>query len=208
MKNILFALMIGALMYNCSFIETYRHQEEIREQFDSVNNALIKSDQKIIKGKEGEIDDLIRQIENNQGKSAKAMTLLIAACKVKAKSDSLTTFINSLKDTIELRGKDDADLNVGTKLLAEGPDGTQLKKKMGDYKHDIEDLMKKYPLISSIPINIDPPTPGTDEKLSWEKAYFNMVPKVAVLTILNKFKNDVKSTEVMCVERLSKEDMK
>ena len=36
-------------------------------------------------------------------------------------------------------------------------------------------------------------------------AFFHMVPKVAALTILNKFKNDVKSTQSMCMDRLAKE---
>ena len=54
-------------------------------------------------------------------------------------------------------------------------------------------------------INTDPPKSKEAEKLSWQMAYFHMVPQVAALTILNKFDNDVKNTEAICLDRLAKE---
>ena len=74
-----------------------------------------------------------------------------------------------------------------------------------DYKEDITLLMKEYPLPRPIPIDVSPPPSEPGQKISWENAYFRMVPKVAAVTILNKLKYDVTNTEVMCIERLSKE---
>ena len=57
-----------------------------------------------------------------------------------------------------------------------------------------------------MPIDVTPPkSKESGEKLSWQMAYFHMVPEVAALTILNKFDNDVKNTEAMCLDRLAKE---
>jgi gliding motility-associated protein GldM len=82
-----------------------------------------------------------------------------------------------------------------------------LRQKLEAYKKDVSDLMGKYAKdMGAIPIDVTPPqTKESGEKLSWQMAYFHMVPEVAALTILNKFDNDVKNTEAMCMDRLAKE---
>jgi hypothetical protein len=203
MKNILFAMAIGALLYGCSYIQTYQKQEEIKQAFNSVNNSLAR--QAISAGADRKMDSLIIQLENNPDKSLKAIAILHVLYQVKSKSDILIVFINGLQTKLEANATGDADLDVTTKQLAEGPDGKLLKKMLTEYKSDMDTLMKPYPLPSAIPIDVSPPGSEAGEELPWEKAFFHMVPKVAAMTILNKFKNDVINTEVMCIERLSKE---
>jgi hypothetical protein len=204
MKNILFAILIGSLLSACSYYQRYQQREEARESLDSLNQSINRSQRTNNRSGDQKTDSLLRKM----GNSPKIKALVRTIPEIEAKSDTLIAFINRLQKNLEANATSDADLDVSTKLLAEGPDGRLLKKMLEDYKSDMDTLMKPYPLSSDIPIDIDPPTSGTDEKMTWEKAYFHKVPKVAAMAILSKFKSDVRHTEIMCIERLSKEELK
>ena len=194
MINMMYLVLTALLALNVS--------AEILNAFKTVNGSIDNSnamiDTKIEKVKKG----LAAEAKNQPEKVAELMRILT---EVQSKSADVTKYIKGLEGELN-KAEGDADLEVGTRLLAEGKDGDLLRVKLEAFKTDVTKSMSKYPLPSAIPVDVSPPKgEGGGEKMSWQMAYFHMVPKIAALTILNKFKNDVKNTEAMCTDRLAKE---
>ncbi len=110
--------------------------------------------------------------------------------------------------TDELKAQKDYDIT--TRLLVDGPKGdgngigAELKTKLEKYKEDMialveddpdTDVNEKEEFIKSISINIDDEAWQRKKKKSWSHFNFSHMPLQAVLPILSKFQNDVKSTE-------------
>ena len=194
MINMMYLVLTALLALNVS--------AEILNAFKTVNGSITRSND-MIDTKNEKVVKLLKAEEKNQPE--KVAELLGIVKQIQEKSAEVTKYIKGLDAELN-KAEGDADLEVGTRLLAEGKDGDKLKKVLEDYKNDVGKLMTKYPLPSAIPVDVTPPPPGEGgDKLEWRMAYFHMVPKVAALTILNKFKNDVKNTEAMCMDRLAKE---
>ena len=193
MINMMYLVLTALLALNVS--------AEILNAFKTVDGSIISSN-KMLAEKTQKVRSLLEK--ERESDPEKVAELLGLADKVKAQADNVCRYIDSLEGkfrTVE----SDADLETSTRLLAEGKDGNTLKDTLLGLSKKVKAIMSPYPLDAAIPINVDAPKNEEGEKLSWQMAYFHMVPKVATLTILNKFKNDVKSTESMCLDRLAKE---
>ena len=194
MINMMYLVLTALLAMNVS--------AEILNAFKTVNNSITSSNTMLTE-KDVKVINALKAEHKNQPE--KVDTLLAVVAKIQAKSSDLNKYIEGLETQVG-GGKGDDDLEVGTRILAEGKDGDLLRAKLEQYKKDVVDLMGRYTLPSAVPIDVTPPkTKESGEKLSWQMAYFHMVPEVAALTILNKFDNDVKTTEAMCLDRLAKE---
>jgi len=194
MINMMYLVLTALLALNVS-AEILNAFKTVNGSIDNSNAMIDTKNEKVKKGLEAEkknqpekVEELLKILNDVQGKSAE-----------------ITKYIKGLEGELN-KAEGDADLEVGTRLLAEGKDGDLLRVKLEGFKKDVATAMTKYPLPSAIPIDVSPPKgEGGGEKMSWQMAYFHMVPKIAALTILNKFKNDVKNTEAMCMDRLAKE---
>jgi gliding motility-associated protein GldM len=194
MINMMYLVLTALLALNVS--------AEILNAFKTVNGSITRSND-MIDAKNAKVKQLLDAEKKNQPEKVAELEGLVA--QVQGKSTEVVAYIDGLKKQLE-KAESDADLEVGTRLLAEGPDGRTLKTKLESFRDDIGKIMTKYPLPSAIPVDVTPPPPGEGgAKLEWQMAFFHMVPKVAALTILNKFENDVKNTEAMCMDRLAKE---
>jgi len=194
MINMMYLVLTALLALNVS--------AEILNAFRTVNGSIMRSNE-TLEDKTRRVTALLEKEKDTDPE--KVAMLLNIASQVKAKSSVVSAYIDTLEAGIN-KAEGDADLEVGTRLLAEGKAGDELRVKLGNYTADISKLMDSFPLPTKIPVDTTPPPPGEGgQKMSWQMAYFHMVPKIAVLTILNKFKNDVKNTESMCMDRLAKE---
>jgi gliding motility-associated protein GldM len=194
MINMMYLVLTALLAMNVS--------AEILNAFKTVNGSISRSND-LIDSKNAKTVKLLEAERKNQPE--KVAMLMDIVKNVQTRTADMNQYIQGLETQIG-KGKGDDDLEVGTRILAEGKDGELLKTKLEAYKKDVATLMAKFPLSSDIPIDVTPPqTKESGEKLSWQMAYFHMVPEVAALTILNKFDNDVKNTEAMCMDRLAKE---
>ena len=194
MINMMYLVLTALLALNVS--------AEILNAFKTVNGSITRSND-MIDAKNAKVKQLLEAEKKNQPEKVAELEGLVS--QVETKSTDVVTYIDGLKKQLE-KAESDADLEVGTRLLAEGKDGDLLRSKLETYKGDVDKIMTKYKLPSAIPVDVTPPPPGEGgAKLSWQMAFFHMVPKVAALTILNKFENDVKNTEAMCMDRLAKE---
>lgn len=197
MRRVIFATFIGVILTSCG------QHEEIKNAFLSANNSIRRSNRRL----DSSTDSLVKKLESDKGsKSPKMIALLQALEKVQTSSDSLATYVDILKAKLDSLPGNDADLEASTRLLAKGPDGILLKEKLSDYINEMNSAMKPFPLTDAIPVDTSSPNSGDGSHLNWQMAFFHMVPKIAALTILDKFENDVKNTESMCVKRLAEED--
>lgn len=194
MINMMYLVLTALLAMNVS--------AEILNAFKTVNGSIVRSND-MIDSKNAKVVKLLEAERKNQPEKVEELMGIVK--QVQSKSSELNKYIEGLVKELN-KAESDADLEVGTRLLAEGKDGDLLRSKLEAYKTDVTKLMGKYTLTSQIPIDVTPPK-GEEggEKLSWQMAYFHMVPKVAAMTILNKFNNDVKNTEAACMDRLAKE---
>lgn len=104
----------------------------------------------------------------------------------------------------------ESDLDIPTKYMIKEGNGQQMLAKLTKYKIDIANLIEDLPeemqlynekgeFEKKLPLNVDPePEPGK----TWEYYLFNMVPSVAAVTIIDKFKNDVKNSESAVLDEL------
>ncbi len=96
--------------------------------------------------------------------------------------------------------EDDKNLEVGTHFMIEEKRAENLRKLIETTREkllsliDEPDMKKEF--TAQLPLRIDPPKTNSEGKISsWEDANFHMVPTIACLTLLNKFKNDAKNSE-------------
>ena len=194
MINMMYLVLTALLALNVS--------AEILNAFKTVNGSIGRSNDMI----DNKNQKVIKQLEaEKKNQPEKVEELMKIVTQVKGKSNDVTGYIKGLEDQLNKMSEKDDDLEPATRLLVEGKDGVTLKEKLEGFKKDVTTSMGKYTLPSDIPVDVTPPKTENAEAAKWEFAYFHMVPKIAALTILNKFKNDVKNTEAMCMERLAKE---
>jgi gliding motility-associated protein GldM len=195
MINMMYLVLTALLAMNVS--------AEILNAFKTVNDSISRSND-MIDTKNAKVKKQLEAERKNQPEKVEELMKIVNG--IEAKTADVNGYIDGLSKQLRA-GKGDDDLEVGTRILAEGKDGDLLRQKLEAYRKDIADLMGKYGKdMGAIPIDVTPPkTKESGEKLSWQMAYFHMVPEIAALTILNKFDNDVKNTEAMCMDRLAKE---
>lgn len=100
---------------------------------------------------------------------------------------------------------DDKNLEVSTRLMIEEGKAEKLKKAIEDTKSKlialIDDPSIKKQFEEQLPLRIDQPRKNSEGELkTWVEANWHMVPTIACLTLLNKFKNDAKNSEAQMLD--------
>jgi gliding motility-associated protein GldM len=198
MINMMYLVLTALLALNVS--------SEILNAFKTVNKSIDKSN--LALG-----DQITNVMENFKNAKADPKTKANAelyepmALKASATSKTINDYIESLKKKLiaESGGKADGtynidNLDVATRLFAEGQDGKDLEAKLTAYITDMQALNNDPKFAASFNkyIAVDKPADvvGQDgTKQNWRFANFHMVPSVAGITILSKLQNDIKNTE-------------
>jgi gliding motility-associated protein GldM len=146
---------------------------------------------------------------------------------VKKEAGSLTAFIDKIKselvsktegiteqaaDTLRMErieSKDNTDVStfimIGNKEDGSNGKSRELKKKLEAYKKMLGDYILPADR-KKIEINLDTQDPPpNDENANWEVYNFSERPLVACITLLSKFKNDIKTAESNVVDYLLKQ---
>ena len=116
--------------------------------------------------------------------------------------------IESLKEKIKAAGgykagaKDsigfESNLDASTRVMDKEGEGEKLKNELAKLKADLlaidPEIGKEF--ATKLPIDLTiPKSESGNLSNTWTTSYFHMTPAIAALTILNKFQNDVKSSE-------------
>ncbi len=201
MINLMYLVLTALLALNVS--------AEIINAFKVVDNSLTKTNSVV----SSSTQTLMTSFEEK----LKDATTAEKAAAWKPKADqavSLTKEIYDYIESLKLKMKVEAGFNpadptstfkednidVATRIMDKQGEGEKLKKKLEEYKTKmlaIDDSIGRE-FAKTIPMNLEIPkstTGGNLGNVTWTKAYFNMTPTVAALTMLSKFQNDVKTTE-------------
>jgi len=117
-------------------------------------------------------------------------------------------FSNGEADTIKMayiNSKDNYDVPTNI-LIGNSEDGSagasrELKNKLDEYKKNLTSCILPKD-VKNVSIDINTEAPSSAENENWEMYNFYNRPLVASLTILSKFKNDVKNAESTVVDYL------
>ncbi len=193
MINMMYLVLTALLAMNVS--------KEILNAFKVVNSSIDKSNI-LIDEKNTKVLKVIESERKNQPE--KVAELMNIAGQVQSKSDGVIKFIDDQILALNKASDKDDDLEAAALTMVEKKNGVELLKKLTDFSKDVKSLMVNYPV--EVPIDLAiPKTEHEENAKKWETAYFNGVPKIAAITILSKFKNDVKAAEALVFDRLSKE---
>jgi len=208
MINIMYLVLTAMLALNVS--------AEILNAFKTVKTSLEHSSS-AIEDKNSQIFRSFEQMLKDPVKELKAKEWYPYAQKARVLSDDAYKYIEALKlELMKEAGynppKDTAfkldDLDAATRLFVEQKKkGPELLKKLNDFKTQLlaihPDITTEF--TSSLPIDLSMPVTQNKELKTWEAAYFHMTPAIAALTILSKFQNDIRNSEVAVVEYCHKQ---
>ncbi len=221
MINIMYLVLTALLALNVS--------AEVFNAFKVVDKGLIKSNSALDQSNAA-LPDAIRTGAKKKESLAKYAELIEPGRNLGAE---MNQYIQQLKDdmiadkgyvvdketgkeTDELVGKKDFD--VTTRILVDGPNqdgngkGAELKQKLDAYKKAMLDLVEDDPdtevnekeeFNKAIALKLDDETWKKKGKPSWHHMNFSHMPLQAVLPLLTKYQNDVKSTEAAFLSYLA-----
>ena len=220
MINIMYLVLTALLALNVS--------AEVFNAFKIVDKGLIKSN----KAMDEANSKLPKAIADGAKKKASLAKYAELVAPAQSESNKAVDYIQAVIDELidesgdrsgavdegdyvevqgikKLRGQKDFDAT--TRLLVDNGKGEELKKMLEEYRQSIINLgddADKASLEKNIPISIDDETwqikAGKNPNYTWSKFNFGHMPVQAVLPILRKFQNDIKTTETEFLNYLSK----
>ena len=217
MINMMYLVLTALLALNVS--------AEILNAFKTVNNSLVNTNKTVNLSTTTILNSLEEKTHDpSPATSQKATIWLQKANQVVQFSKTTNDYIQGLKNTIltkaggdptnpNKRYKED-NLEIATRLMVDKGEGKKLLTTLGDYKKNVLDVdpLIKSQFSNSLQIDLSMPQVQSKSNKTWERAYFNMVPTVAAITILSKFQNDVKTSEnkivAFCHEQVGKVEYK
>ncbi len=213
MINIMYLVLTALLALNVSS-EILNAFKTIDQSLTNANVIIQKKNQDIYKSLEAKLKD--------PKTTDKAAIWAPKAKKVKAMSDEMYAYIESLKQNLKeeagLKIKDgietfkEDDLDATTRLFLNKKSGLsrgqELFNKLKQFKQELGAIDPSIEKEVMPTVSLDLSIPSSNNlaaKNDWAYAYFNMTPAVAAITILTKFQNDIRNTEAQVVEFCHKE---
>lgn len=137
----------------------------------------------------------------------------IKAYHVMQRSTLLNDYLENLKERIITAsgGKDesgmarnDADIDAATKIMVEQKSGDTLKNMIAELRSFMLQQVSNADSIGSA-ITLKTVAANGHADSDWARDYFYHMPVVAAVTIFNKFQNDVRSSELVILNRILEE---
>jgi gliding motility-associated protein GldM len=199
MINMMYLVLTALLALNVS-AEILNAFKTVNRSIDNANGVLSANN-----------DNLYASLANKLSKPesrAKAEIWKPKADKVKELCAATYNKIEVLKNRVKeyggyVAGKKDStgyesNLDAATRLMDTEKEGPKLEKELAKLKEDLLNIDPeiKKEFAAKLPIDLSYPESKTgNQKNDWTLSYFHMTPAIAAITILNKFQNDIKSSE-------------
>lgn len=214
MINLMYLVLTALLALNVS--------NEVLNAFTIVDKSIVRSNANIDLKNQATIasfEDAANNDKLNPEKKAKVEVAKALAVQARDLTKAMQVELENYRSTIVTRSGDinpetgkidrESDLDVPTRIMIKEGKGKEMMQKLEKYKKDMAALVDGLPegmklsagdggFADKLPINFD----RTDESKSWEDNMFNMVPSIAAVTIIDKFKNDVKNSESAVLDEL------
>jgi gliding motility-associated protein GldM len=198
MINMMYLVLTALLALNVS-AEILNAFKTVNRSIDTANGVLIANNNSIYQSFASKL--------TKPESAEKANLWKPKADAVAGLSKSLYEQIDSLKARIKreagyVAGIDsigyESNLDAATRVMDQQGEGPKLEKALAKLKAD---LLSIDPEITAefqnkLPIDLSYPKSTTgNTNNSWTTSYFHMTPAIAAITILNKFQNDIKTSE-------------
>ncbi len=221
MINMMYLVLLALLALNVS--------AEVLNAFHVVHTGIKKSNSALETKNMSAMNRFEDLMENNEKLTKPHYD---RAMKAKEITDSLESYIESLKDeVIEKSGgylKKDGEktdhlvgaknLDVGSRILVEQDKGDTLQNKINRARSQLMGILREYnendkedddiaesTIKKIVSLKAEDPPDGPDQANSWAAQRFQMVPVTATVTILSKIESDLKSTKADIVNQLLKQ---
>ena len=187
--------------------------KSVLEAFVTVDHSFMETIENFTAKNQRVYNDFNRAAQENPQKAGE---LNKSVLKVKASSDSLYNYINSLKESIVKMAdgpegdvkdiKAQENLNFSAEFMITKKNGTVLKKTIEAYRNSLLALIDttNNELITSInkSLSTAPPPPKEGSTPSWEESKFEGYPLIAVITLMSKMQSDVRNAESDVINNL------
>lgn len=199
MINMMYLVLTALLALNVS--------AEILNAFKTVNRSIDNANGVLNANNNNIYASFANKLTKPESR-AKAEIWKPKADKVKALTAAMYDKIEVLKTKVKEYGgyihgnKDslgyESNLDAATRLMDTEKQGPKLEAELKKLKEDLlnVDPEIKQEFAAKLPIDLTYPESKTGNKSnSWTTSYFHMTPAIAAITILNKFQNDIKTSE-------------
>ncbi len=213
MINMMYLVLTALLAINVS--------AEILNAFKTVNHSINRSND-LIDNKNGQDLKTFEAAEKTQNRDT-VLRFENNARAADAIAANASSFIDSLSKKIKMasHGSDvpvseefpdgvkfaDDNMDGPTRVMDNQKQGKRLLDSLIAWKQAFEGLAphnftqaQKDDFVKSLALKIDTPKVENSGNRGWVGAHFRMVPAIAAITILDKFKNDIKSTANSIIE--------
>lgn len=210
MINLMYLVLTAMLALNIT--------KEVLNAFQTINTS-IESSNGSITGKNNKFYEQFDAASKNPSESEKVKPYKEKAEAIKAESQKLIAYLESLKDTtIDRSGgyeegpngtkviKSLENIDAATRLFVEEKRGDDVKAKLRSFVNflvdrvnptDSANFRKQFPIqIADMSKSDENPTGD------WSFGTFHNIPVVATIAMLSKFQNDIKNSESMVLEHL------
>jgi gliding motility-associated protein GldM len=222
MINLMYLVLTALLAMNVS--------SEILNAFKIVDNSLVQSSSNLDEKNKASLKEYDEKMQDpevleNPKKIKKMNDFRPFVLQASEKSKQITTLLESYKQMIITRAgglnpktgllERPEDLDAATAIMIEiDKKGPEMKSKLEAFKKemgaliptagdDISTMKDRNEYVEKLfPINFDVIESEENVAKDWSYGNFHMVPAVGAVTILDKYINDVKSTESMVIDNL------
>jgi len=199
MINMMYLVLTALLALNVS-AEILNAFKTVNRSIDNANGILKQNNDVIYSSFIAKLADPKTAVKAQQWKpkadQAQALTKKVYDDieVLKEKIKAAGGYKAGAKDSISF----ESNLDASTRVMDKEGEGEKLQKKLAKLKEDLlnidPEIAKEF--AAKLPIDTKiPPSEAGNTNISWTTSYFHMTPAIAALTILNKFQNDVKSSE-------------
>lgn len=210
MINLMYLVLTAMLALNVS--------SEILHAFKVINQSINASNV-AIGDKNKKMYDAFDEQQKQEGQYDRIKPFNDKAKQVKQQADAAVAYLEEWKkkvveeaggyedDGVTIKRQDNID--ASTLLLVERKGGNEIKDKLTQLKTSMLSVLSsssKALIEEDFPINIKQvEKTENNPQADWSTAYFYNMPTMAAVTLLSKFQNDVRGSEALVVEQLSKE---
>jgi gliding motility-associated protein GldM len=199
MINMMYLVLTALLALNVS-AEILNAFKTVNKSIDNANDVLANNNSIIYQSFAEKLTDPKTAVKAQEWKPK--------ADKAKDLAKVVYDRIESLKEKIKVASgykvgsKDstgyESNLDGPTRVMDNQGEGKKLRAELEKLKEDLLNIDPeiKKEFANKLPIDVSiPKSEAGNTNNTWTTAYFHMTPAIAALTILNKFQNDIKTSE-------------
>ena len=199
MINMMYLVLTALLALNVS-AEILNAFKTVNKSIDNANDVLNRNNNIIYQSFAEKLTDPKTAVKAQEWKpkadsaAALAKVMFDRIEELKTKIKVASGYKEGSKDSTGY----ESNLDGPTRVMDNQGEGKKLRAELEKLKEELLNIDPeiKREFENKLPIDVSVPKSETgNSNLTWTTAYFHMTPAIAAITILNKFQNDIKTSE-------------